>query len=94
LPVAKNDETSPLTPQIERPATTEGKSVELADTQSIVGNDTPIDRSDDGRSPQTSDAALVVVEQASTGMGLWIPVLVVLAIGTVVGWLGTSILRR
>lgn len=41
-----------------------------------------------------SNAALASIEQDKSGFGLWLPLIVLIAIGSIVGLLGTSILRR
>jgi len=43
---------------------------------------------------RSSNAELAIIEQDTSGFGLWLPVVVLLAIGSIVGLLGTSILRR
>lgn len=47
-----------------------------------------------GEDVRSSQADLTSIDQRSTGFGLWLPMLVLLAIGSVVGLLGVSILRR
>lgn len=91
LPILKSDDSTPVSPVSEYSENTNEDFPDAATPQTAIAINTPASQPATKPSP---NPALASIEQDSSGVGIWIPVLVVFVIGTVVGLLGTSILRR
>jgi len=85
-------------PQSSNPVTTATPGSEDipadADKAELASGDVQTPTPATASTSQSLNTDLASVEQSASGFGLWLPVIVLIAIGSVVGLLGTSILRR
>jgi hypothetical protein len=81
---------------VEKPGKLDGTPVDgVEETAVTVGQNEPTTTSPQRDQASFANAAeLASLEQQSSGLGLWLPILLVLAIGSVAGLLGAFVMRR
>lgn len=94
LPMANAEETSGASPVGTPTGTAGDEPAIVAQASGLPGEDSTRPAPDTPAIERPARPALASLDQDSSGLGLWLPIIFVLAIGSVVGLLGALVLRR